>query len=155
MREVGAASIERSVAVRWIEGYRTEVDVRGAHRLTSDEPAQVGGEDAGPMPTELLLASLATCLCLSVAHVARKRRMALADLTVHAEGAKNLEAFRFDAIALTVRAALPAAALEKLVAQAERYCFVSNTLRQGCALRVKALASAGDDERSQEGEGEP
>ena len=34
------------------------IDIRG-HNLVTDQPVQGGGEDCGPMPTELLVASLA------------------------------------------------------------------------------------------------
>ncbi len=39
---------------------RTEVDVRDVH-VTSDEPVERGGGNAGLAPTELLMASLAAC----------------------------------------------------------------------------------------------
>jgi uncharacterized OsmC-like protein len=37
------------------------VDVRG-HRFVVDQPAEVGGGDTAPTPTELFVASLATCV---------------------------------------------------------------------------------------------
>jgi uncharacterized OsmC-like protein len=39
---------------------RFEIEVRG-HRVTVDQPADAGGDDAGPTPTELFVASLASC----------------------------------------------------------------------------------------------
>ena len=47
--------------VRFISGEAYEVAVRG-HRITVDQPADAGGADKAPTPTELFVASLATCV---------------------------------------------------------------------------------------------
>ena len=91
-----------------------------------DEPPEAGGEDHGPMPTELLLASLAACFAASVAHAARKLDVALPDLAVEADG--SYTGLRFSALRLSVRSTLPRSQLEPLVSRARNYCYVSNTL---------------------------
>jgi putative redox protein len=48
-------------------GDRHRIAVRG-HELIVDQPRDAGGEDAGPTPTDLFVASLASC----VAHYARR-----------------------------------------------------------------------------------
>ena len=47
--------------VRFESGECYEVSVRG-HRLLVDQPADAGGQDAAPTPTELFVASLAGCV---------------------------------------------------------------------------------------------
>ena len=47
--------------VRYESGESYEVTVRG-HRVLVDQPAEAGGQDAAPTPTELFVASLATCI---------------------------------------------------------------------------------------------
>ena len=47
----------RQVEVAWLGNLKTEVRV-GPHRLLIDEPADKGGEDTGPTPTETVLAAL-------------------------------------------------------------------------------------------------
>jgi putative redox protein len=47
----------RQVAVSWLGGLKAESRV-GGHRVLADEPVDKGGDDAGPAPTELLLAAL-------------------------------------------------------------------------------------------------
>jgi ribosomal protein S12 methylthiotransferase accessory factor len=42
------------------EGKRVVAQV-GAHRIETDQPADLGGHDAAPAPFDLFLASLATC----------------------------------------------------------------------------------------------
>jgi len=47
--------------VRYVAGEAYEVAVRG-HRLVVDQPADAGGRDSAPTPTELFVASLAACV---------------------------------------------------------------------------------------------
>ena len=47
--------------VRFVSGEAYEIAVRG-HRVLVDQPADTGGEDRAPTPTELFVASLATCV---------------------------------------------------------------------------------------------
>jgi uncharacterized OsmC-like protein len=49
------------MGVRFVAGEAYEVTVRG-HRFVVDQPADAGGQDAAPTPTELFVASLATCV---------------------------------------------------------------------------------------------
>ncbi len=55
-----------------------------ATRCASTSRPRSGGTDTGLMPTELFCAALASCFCLAVAHVARKRSIELPDLQVTA-----------------------------------------------------------------------
>jgi putative redox protein len=61
------------------EGYETEVEIR-QHRLIVDEPQDRGGGDAGPRPTELLAASLATCTVITVVMYADRKGWELGPL---------------------------------------------------------------------------
>jgi putative redox protein len=136
----------RRVSVEWLGGYRTQIDVRGVHQLQGDETPEYGGEDSGPMPTELLLAGLGSCMCLAVAHVARKRRIAIGRITVEIGAEKDMQAFRFSDISLTIRADLPQDQLDQLFEQSRRYCFVSNTLIGECQIHytVESIATQGE-----------
>jgi putative redox protein len=50
-----------SMDVVFRSGERYDVTLRG-HRVTVDQPAALGGDDGAPTPTELFVASLATCV---------------------------------------------------------------------------------------------
>ena len=50
----------RTVHVRWMGQYRTDISIRGVHKLGGDETPEYGGDDSGPMPTEFFLASVAS-----------------------------------------------------------------------------------------------
>ena len=52
---------------------RHEVEVNGRHTILTDEPASVGGTDAGPAPHELLAAMLASCVATMIAMYANNR----------------------------------------------------------------------------------
>jgi putative redox protein len=54
----------RAIAIRRGK-YEHEVRVRD-HRLTADEPEDIGGRDLGPSPEELLAASLASCTAITM-----------------------------------------------------------------------------------------
>ncbi len=50
-----------TMTVSFVSGEAYELQVRGHHVLV-DQPADAGGEDQAPTPTELFVASLATCV---------------------------------------------------------------------------------------------
>ena len=43
------------------------------HVITADEPAEKGGNDAGPSPTELLALSLASCTAITIEMYAERK----------------------------------------------------------------------------------
>jgi putative redox protein len=121
------------------EGYRCTVPIR-QFVLTVDEPVDVGGSDRGPMPTELLLASLASCFTMAVAHVARREGLSVPNLAVKVRG--EYEGLRFARVRIEANADLPdRERLRWLVERALHYCYVSNTLRGELELSV----GLGDD----------
>ena len=54
------------IVARRVEGYAHDVELDGSHDLRVDEPADHGGTDTGPRPTELLGASLAGCIAITI-----------------------------------------------------------------------------------------
>src|SRR4029077_12711755 len=54
------------VLARRLDGLAHEVELEGGHVLVVDEPADRGGTDTGPRPTQLLAASLAGCTAIPV-----------------------------------------------------------------------------------------
>ena len=109
---------------------------QGVHHLDGDETPEYGGNDSGPMPTEFFLASVASCLCLAVSHIGQKKKIDLNIIEVSASAEKDTEIFQFKEIHLQVKADLPAEKLQLLVMQAKKYCFVSNTIIEGCPINI-------------------
>lgn len=116
----------RAVSARWSGGLRADVDA-GGFLVVADEPASVGGTGTGPQPTELLLASIASCFTLAVAYSATKRSITLEDLNVDVTGTYEGACFR--AFRIDVRAAAPTGEeMVALVEAAKRVCYVTRTL---------------------------
>jgi len=95
----GGAPADRGVVVvrGSAKGFAQEV-VIGPHRLTADEPAELGGTGSGPSPYELLLAALGACTSMTVAIYARRRQWPLEEVSVrmkhskiHAEDCESCE----------------------------------------------------------------
>jgi putative redox protein len=60
------------------------VDIR-QHQLTADEPADQGGDDAGPSPQELLAASLASCTAITIEMYAQHKGWDIGPVEVQCE----------------------------------------------------------------------
>ena len=57
----------------------------GRHEWTGDEPTSAGGADTGPNPYELLLSSLAACICVTIAMYCRHKKMQLDSISAEFE----------------------------------------------------------------------
>jgi putative redox protein len=70
------------VIVTSLSNLRNEVRYGTGQTLLTDEPASVGGEDAGPDPYTLLLAALGSCISMTVTLYARRKQWPLERVTV-------------------------------------------------------------------------
>jgi putative redox protein len=71
----------RRAVVRRRNGYEHEIEMR-EHRLIVDEPPEKGGTDQGPMPAELLAASLASCTAITMEMYAARKEWGLGTVEV-------------------------------------------------------------------------
>jgi uncharacterized OsmC-like protein len=125
---------ERSVSARWQSGLRAVVQAR-TFELVVDEQSSDGGTDTGPMPTEYLLASLASCYAVSLAWAARKRSLDLEPFTAEARGTYAGPAFGHFTVVVRFDHA-PPEQIDTLLESAKRSCYVSNTLRRSSEIEV-------------------
>ena len=61
--------------------FKQTIKVRD-HQLTADEPHDLGGEDAGPSPQELLAASLASCTAITMEMYAQRKGWDIGEVEV-------------------------------------------------------------------------
>jgi putative redox protein len=61
------------VVVTSLSNLKNEVRYGVNHKLSTDEPLEAGGEDAGPDPYTLLLAALGSCISMTVTLYARRK----------------------------------------------------------------------------------
>ena len=132
-----------SVVVTPINGEAYEAAVRG-HRVVVDQPVTGGGEDRAPTPTELFVASLASCVAFYAGRYLSRHGVSRDGLSVRAdfELAPDRPA-RVDRIQirLTVPAALPLARRPGLLAVAS-HCTVHNTLHDPPLVDIELEPSA-------------
>jgi uncharacterized OsmC-like protein len=133
------AEVKRTppVEARWLGGYRASVSTRH-FTVDVDEPPSAGGTDAGPMPTEYLLISLASCFALAIGHVARRDGVELGPFSVTAQG--TYDGPCLSDVELSVRFDGPAPAeIDELLVKARRVCYVSNTLARQPTLTAHVV----------------
>jgi putative redox protein len=63
------------------EGFRHEVWA-GKHTFMVDEPADLGGSDAGPNPYELILAALGSCTSMTMRLYAQRKKWPLEQVEI-------------------------------------------------------------------------
>lgn len=122
----------------WHSGLRCNVAM-GEFDITVDEPESVGGTNCGPMPTDLFLASIASCFTLAVAYSARQQSIELRSLSVTVTGTYDGPCFR--SINIDSRVGCDTADVAPLVRAAERVCYVTNSIRSDVEINVEASAS--------------
>lgn len=130
--------------MRSLGGDRHRVEARG-HRLIVDQPVGDGGDDAGPTPVELFVASLAAC----VGHYARRALgRESPGATVHCTWEMSpTPPWRVARIA--IRVDLPdgtSEARQAAVGRAVSHCTVHNSIVAGPDVDI-AVAPARRDER--------
>jgi len=125
---------DRTVTAHWLGGYRVDV-AAGGFDLRVDEPAEVGGDDTGPQPTDLFLASISSCFVLSLAWAARKRELTVESIDVRVIG--TYDGPRFSRIEIEVDLPGDAEQVAALIASAERVCYVTNTIKRTPDLEVR------------------
>ncbi len=126
--------MERTVTAVREEGLRCRVRA-GAFDLVVDEPESVGGTDQGPQPTELFLASVASCFTLALSWSAAKRGLEPSSIEVETTGV--YDGPRFSTVRIIARVGgLDADDVATLVTAAERVCYVTNTLRRAPEIEI-------------------
>jgi putative redox protein len=124
------------VVARRRQGFAHDVDIEGgAHRLLVDEPLAAGGDDAGPSPTRLLAAGLASCIAVTIEMYAERKGWDVGAVEVEVDVA--YDGFLPSAFDTTIRlpASLDEEQRERLLA-VSRKCPVQKVLSGATAVNL-------------------
>ena len=126
-----------NVVVVHEEGDRFALTIRG-HRIVVDQPVEDGGGDAGPTPTELFVASLASCIAFYAGRFLRRHNQSDEGLAVRATFHMSSDRpARVGWIRLEVDVPqLPASKLDALLAVIN-HCTVHNSMRTHPNVRIE------------------
>jgi putative redox protein len=120
---------ENQMEISFITGESYEIAVRG-HRILVDQPTEAGGEDTAPTPTELFVASLASCIAFYAGRYLSRHGCDRTGLSVSASydlATSRPARVRAVRISLKVPTGLPAERWPALAAVVS-HCTVHNTL---------------------------
>lgn len=134
------------INVQWLENMAFKTVVNG-HEFIIDAEEKVGGEDRGPRPKPLMMASLAGCTGMDVVSILKKMRVELDYFNVVVEAELTEEHpkhfIKMHVIYEFKGKDLPMAKLKKAIdLSEERYCGVSATYKQTMKLtsEIKILS---------------
>jgi organic hydroperoxide reductase OsmC/OhrA len=129
--------------------YAFHVQIAGTGlELHTDEPPPLGA-GAGPNPSALLLAGVANCLAASLLFALRKFKNAPGPIRAEIVARRERNAagrWRIPRAQVTLTLADPAASLEhfdRVLAQFEQFCIVTQSVREGIAVEVAVVDAAG------------
>ncbi len=129
------------VTAKFLEDYKFEM-VSDHLTITSDQAEQYGGDGAGPMPSELFLWAIASCMGQSIVHIIGRFRESIENLTLSVEGKKHPEKFRYRKIIISIQGDYPDDRLKEVVKMASDYCFISNSLAEDIEIEILVDGSA-------------
>ena len=115
-----------------------------SHRLVLDQPLEAHGEDLGPMPLELLGASLGACVALYVQQFCQARAIPTEGMLVEVEsfGARNPARIGRFEVNVTLATPVPPEYVE-LLDRVARSCPAHGTLAHGAEVAIGFRLSDG------------
>jgi len=132
----------RPMRVEHRGGDKFDIDVRG-HHITVDQPVRHGGEDTAATPTELFVASLASCVAFYARRYLTRHNLPTEGLAVEATFEMGSRPARVSGVTLHlfVPEGVPAERREPLLAVAS-HCTVHNTLAEAPEVSITLAAAA-------------
>lgn len=137
-----------SLTVELLEDYVFKIDFDEFGYILTDEPPPLG-QGEGPNPARLIGAAVANCLCASLLFALRKRKQDLPSLSAKIEGeiARQDNFWRIAQINVSIKAdtaQLDADSLQTALQQFEKFCIVTQSVRNGIPIHVEVANNAGE-----------
>lgn len=77
--------------VKWLDGLTLVGEAESGHALVMDGPPDLGGNNLGVRPMELVLLGMGGCTAVDVLHILHKARQAVSDCVVELEADRAAE----------------------------------------------------------------
>lgn len=116
-----------SISVHHIADDQFVIDVR-QHRITVDQPIGEGGADTAPTPTELFVASLASCVAFYARRYLSRHAIPTDDFSVTAEYSLAVRPARVDTVRVDIAAPTLTDDQRTALLAVASHCTVHNTL---------------------------
>jgi putative redox protein len=135
--------ITHSVTTLFNKNMAFTADING-HEVLMDTTADDGGDDSGPSPKRLMLASLAGCTGMDIVPILNKMKVSYSDFSIDVDADVTEEHPRiYNRVKITYKIKMAAAdrpKMEKAVALSqEKYCGVSAMFRAFADLETEII----------------
>lgn len=133
---------EPSIRIKHIDGYKFTIDFGQAVPALLVDEARPIGDGQGPSPEQILVASVANCLCASFAFASAKYKQEVQGyeaaaryrLERNAEDRLRISGIEVEIVLGALTSAMPR--IDKVLAQFERFCTVSESVQAGIPVKV-------------------
>ncbi len=128
------------------EGFKTDIDC--SHSFVIDQPKGMGGNDEGPNPMEIFLASLPACICAIGRIISNQKRLNVRgiDATVEGDIDKDFLLGKTDEgragftemrVIVDVDADMSTEEKEEFVKEIQRRCPIADNIKQTTVLQPR------------------
>lgn len=130
-----------NVNVQYLGNAQFEVEARG-HKLVCDQPIDVGGDNEGMTPPELLLAALGTCAGYYAAQYFKTHKLPTDGLWVRVGADKVMGPARMDQFKVVIELPAGMDSHTEGVTRAVEKCLIKNTLLAIPSVELSVTAPA-------------
>ena len=141
--------LEFSLEMELIDKFQFNVkfDIPEMPDLVTDEPLEMGGEGKGPNPSRMIGTAVANCLTSSLVHCLRRAKADVKTIRADVNGLierSDEGLLRLKKVDITIRPRLGSEAdknaLERCKGLFEKYCVVTDSIRNGLPVNVEVEA---------------
>ncbi|MBV6341832.1 OsmC family protein [Candidatus Magnetobacterium casense] len=123
----------------WVDGMRFVGEASSGHAIVIDADHEVGGEDTGMRPSELLLIALGGCSAMDIISILRKKKQDVRRFEINVRGDKaSAHPKRFNTIVVEYVVTGKGVEVEALKRAVElsmtKYCSVKATIENGVPI---------------------
>ena len=131
--------MSKRTTVTWVDGMEFRAETGSGHAITLDAREEVGGQNHGPRPAEMVLVALGGCTGMDIISILRKMRQSVTGFEMQVSGEERTEHPKsFEMIEVKYRVWGEGVAPEKVERairlSRDRYCVVANLIASRAKL---------------------